>query len=189
MQYRNIIFAILANAAAAASANAATIDFGDLGTFTAPSLVFEGGIVIGSGDINVLASNSLGIVGGTSDITIDTTEFIQFSFAAPVTDVSYFVDICGFSGGLCGGRTVEVFGSNGGSLGVFLQDFPGFYFLSDLVGAALISGFTLSAIDRGDFRIERLSFESVQEVPLPAALPLFLAGMAGLKFARRRRRT
>ncbi|MEM8812386.1 MAG: Ig-like domain-containing protein, partial [Pseudomonadota bacterium] len=52
----------------------------ELGTFTTPSLDLDGVTVTGSADINILNGNGLGVVGGTSSITVDSGEQLIFDF-------------------------------------------------------------------------------------------------------------
>ena len=183
-----IITAMLASVTASA-AQATTIDFTTQGTFTTPELAFAGGTVTGSADINVIQFNGLGIVGGSNDIIVDGSESIAFEFTAPVINVTYFLTSAGNgdANGTSGERSIEIFGLGGTSLGVFIQDDSGSFSLSDLVGAAVITGFELTAMV-DNFRVGSISFDfAPSEVPLPAALPLFLAGIASFGAARRKR--
>ncbi|MEX6632162.1 VPLPA-CTERM sorting domain-containing protein [Hyphococcus lacteus] len=190
MKFRNIVFGVLGNVAAIVGAQAATVNFADLPTSTTPELFFDGGSVTGSADVQVLNFNGIGIVGGPFDSTVDGNESMAFSFSAPVNNVSYSVQFAGNSDGdgTVGDRSIEIFGLGGTSLGVFAQFHIGTFALSDLVGAAIITGFELTA-EVDSFRISSISFDlAPSEVPIPAALPLFLAGLAGVGAIGRKRK-
>lgn len=192
MTIRTFAVSVLTSCCLAGAAQAATIDFTNQGTFTTPSLAFAGGAVTGSADVNVLNFNGLGIVGGISNNVVDNNETINFAFTAPVVNVSYHVVSAGNGDGDgdVGDRLLEVFGLGGVSLGVFAQNGVGTTTLSDLVGAAIITRFSVMANGLDNFRISSISFDLApqSEVPLPAALPLFLAGLAGFGAISRKRK-
>ena len=66
--------------AQAVQAATVTATYFDLGTYTAPTVNQYGITVTGSADVNVLSGNGLGIVGGAYSSTIDSSEYINFSF-------------------------------------------------------------------------------------------------------------
>ncbi|MBI1392963.1 MAG: hypothetical protein GC152_09510 [Alphaproteobacteria bacterium] len=191
MNFRHLVFGLAVSLAMAGAAQAGTVNFTNLGTFTTPELVFSGGTVTGSANVNVLNFNGLGIVGGNRDLSVDSNEQIRFDFTAPAINVSYFAPnaLNGDGNRTAGDRFIEIFGLGGVSVGVFAQTDVGNYLLSDLVGAAIITGFSLTADGLDGFVISQISFDTApSEVPLPAAAPLFLAALAGAGLLGRRRR-
>ncbi|WP_411819693.1 VPLPA-CTERM sorting domain-containing protein [Hyphococcus formosus] len=190
MKFRNIVFGVMGNVAAIVGAQAATVDFYTLPTSSTPELFFDGGSVTGSADVQVLNYNGIGIVGGSIDTAVDGNESMAFSFSAPVNNVTYSVQFtANIDGdGTLGDRSIEIFGLGGTSLGTFSQFNIGTFALSDLVGAAIITGFELTA-EVDFFRVSGISFDlAPSEVPIPAALPLFLAGLAGVGAIGRKRK-
>ena len=127
------------------------------------------------------------------DRPLDTGEDIEFSFfgAGIGIDGFSFVDPAGNS--LNDSDTVvRLFASDftgaglfGGSAGVFtlaeLNDFAAAGGLNNLLSLSIFG------VTRPLY-VESMTFNNgVTEVPAPAALPLFMAGLAGLGFLRRRR--
>ena len=170
---------------------AATVDFRDDGTFTSPSYSEGGVTVTGSGDIYSLNLNGLGVVGGNFDNTIDSGEWIRFSFDTPAENISYWVTSAGQAGGSTPGkRTIEAFGIGGISLGLFDDSWAGVTDISVLYGGALIESFVLTSEAVTNFRIGSVDFDLVQvsAVPLPAAIPLYGSGLALLGFLGWRKR-
>lgn len=170
---------------------AATVDFTDDGTLSVSSYSQDGVTVTGSGDINFLNLNGLGIVGGSFDNTVDGDEWIKFAFDMPAQNVSYWIASAGQSGGsLPGQRTIEAFGIGGVSLGTFEENWTGSSDVSALFGGVLIESFTLTAQAVTNFRVGSVDFDlvTVSAVPLPAAIPLYASGMAILGFVGWRRR-
>lgn len=184
-------FAFLASLAVAGAASATTVNFRTLGTFTTPLLLYTGGSANGSANVNIASGTGLGVVGGASSTAVDTAEFVEFHFTAPSASVSYSIAFCSASGAPCGSRTLEAFGVGGVSLGTVSQSSIGGFSLSTFFGDAIITGFRLTSNAAiSQFVVGSLTFQDAPPaiVPLPAALPLFLAGLAGLGFAHATRR-
>ncbi len=134
------------------NAFALTESFTNLGTFTTPELIRTDFTVTGSNDIRVLEFNGLGIVGGSSDSTIDINESITFTFNTNVINVSY---IAAF--GVAG--NVEAFNPSGVSLGTApIGAGAGFKNISALFGDVPISKFTFTATSNGG-RISSISYD------------------------------
>jgi len=166
-----------------------------MGNQTAPSFDFDGLTVSGSADLSTLNLNGLGVVGGAADWVVDTFEYLEFVFDAPADNISYFIQSSGCSGTGCivGARTIEAFGAGGVSLGTISQISSGTFSLTTLFGSALIESFRITATPPAGttsaFTFSTINFDlvSAPEVPLPAALPLFLAGLAGLGLRSRKK--
>lgn len=139
-----------------------TANFGDLGTFTTPSLTEGSVTVTGSNLVNVLQSGGLGIVGGTFDHTIDPGETISFSFANPASNVRMVLgctaaDVNG--DGILLKVRLEAFDEFGGSKGQ-VETFPGTC-LIDFSGALSVdpmSGLDVTMLLDG-IRIFALGFD------------------------------
>ena len=143
----------------------AQVDYTNLGTFQAPMLYngAAGVTVTGSGLINVLNLNGLGIVGGAFDNTIDGNEWIQFQFDSPSATTRYFVSSAGNQNGdgMVGAATVEAFDDMGASMGVIPVSGAGQFDLDALFGTGdRISRFVVTAnVDN-----HRISSMSVQPI-------------------------
>lgn len=148
-------------------------------------------------DVRAFEFNGLGVVGGQSDFRVDGTEFLRFTFDAPVFDVSYRLGGagCDLTGVVpCGTRTLEAFDANGLSLGTFSQAGIGEADVSALVGGQAISAFLLTSpnVANNDFNVRRVTYshrpgDTVNVIPAPAALPLLATGALALGWLRRRR--
>ncbi len=116
------------------------IDYTNIGTFTTAQLFDNppGVLVVGSNTINVLNLNGLGIVGGVSSNSIDTDEWIEFTFDQPSAATSYFVPSAGNQDldGFVGECFVEAWDANNMSLGVVPSNGAGGYDLATLFGVA-----------------------------------------------------
>ena len=105
----------------------------------------------------------------------------------------------GFDGGYfnaVGSTGITAFDINGNVLGTVVNETIGVEFLGLVTqsGDALIAGVFLDLVgaEPAGFTIDNLRFGEAGEVvvpsvPLPGAIPLFLAGLAGLGFAKRRK--
>ncbi len=97
------------------------VDYTNDGTFTSAMLYDAppGVRVVGSGTINVLNLNGLGIVGGANNNTVDGVEWIEFQFDFPSQSTQYFVTSAGNIDldGLVGEAFVEAFDAADVSLG------------------------------------------------------------------------
>lgn len=175
------------------SANAAFIEYKNLGTFTTPSLNESGVLATGSADINVLNFNGLGIVGGFTDNMVDGGEFISFDFAnSAATDVVLsFFGIGNINGdSVFGDGFFSAYAADGSFLGTqaILRP-PSRFDVSSLFGGAALSSFTFTA-GNDAFRIGSLSFESVPatSVPEPSSIATLVSGMIGLAATRKKHR-
>ena len=171
-------------------ASATTIDYGSFASFTGPPFSSDGMTVTGYSDVAIYPGVSIGI----GDYSISGGEFINFAFDTPAAAVSYNV----FQSSTLppysynsGERILEAFGVGGASLGTTNQYGGGVFDVSAAFGNALIEGFRLTTYTETGFALDRISFESVSAVPLPAALPLYGAGLAVMGFIgwRRKRKT
>ena len=166
-----------------------TIDFaGPLDAFVAPSISRSGVTATGSGDLVALEFNGLGV----DDVSVNANEYVDFVFDdGPASSVFYEITFTlnGDGDGVGGERLIEAWDENDVSLGVLSEASITFTDLTSLFAGAIISRFRLTADGPDGFRLETLAYETaVSEVPVPAALPLFLAGLAGIGAARRRRK-
>jgi hypothetical protein len=101
-----------------------TVDLTGLGSYQS-TMVQQSGLTISAevsqSLVNVLQWNGVGVVGGTSDNSLDPGESLLFRFAPPVTAMSYVVqfgqDVDG--DGYFAEAWVEAYGADGGLLGVF----------------------------------------------------------------------
>ncbi len=169
-------------AAGAASAAPVYVGFSGLATFTGPSYVIDDLTVTGSDDVHNLYLNGLGIV----DSAVNNGEWVTFTFAQPVENVSVAVNLASTGSGQVtpGARTVEAFDASGNSLGSAQQSLTGDFDISAIAGG-ILSYFTMTAAPMGSFRIQSITYE-VAPIPLPAAAPLLLVAIGGLAVARSR---
>jgi hypothetical protein len=168
------------------------IDFRLPPTQQVPSYTDQGVTVTGSDNLNLSNRNGLGIVGGTSNLNVDTNEFVNFDFAVPVTDLSYVAGSAGNSNGngLVGERTLSAFGVGNISLGSFIQNGAGISQVSTLVGNTPVESFRLTSPGFDDFRVRDITF-TPQAVPFefsPVGGVVILGGLwAGKRFAKSRK--
>lgn len=135
------------------------VTYNDQGTFTTDTLKLGGATVTGSGTINVLNLNGLGIVGGAFDSTVDGAEFIRFAIdAGAATNITYFVQAAGNldADGFAGEATIEAFDVAGASLGTVGVTGAGTMDVSGNFGVR-ISAFTVTA-EVDAFRVGRLNY-------------------------------
>ena len=154
-------------------ASAETVLFNTLGTFTAPDLNNGGVTVTGSDSIHVLQLNGLGIVGGLNDNTVDTVEYIEFSYPIGAIDISYYISFTGNNDNddTTGDRILEAFAVGGASLGpIFQSGGGGMLPVSSHYGNQPIERFVLTP--QGDsFRVGSVTFTTIPE-PATATLAL-----------------
>src|ERR1051325_6570551 len=162
---------------------AGTVDFTIYGTFQTSVYTVGGLRVTGSSDVGLFPMNGLGGMGGI-DFWLDGHEYLDFTFTeSPAIDVSYFVFAAGnlnpSLNSLVGESSVEVFGTQGESRGVFATMDGGLKDVSDLVGGGPISRFRVSA-DVDNIRISSVTFTpSPDAVPEPSLAALLLLGGLG----------
>lgn len=127
------------------------VNFTAMGTTVVPSLVFSGGIVIGSADIGLLDKNGMGVVGGIANYLLDGVESLTYTFTDPVVDVSYRVlQATNLDADLFVGESfVEPNNANGMSIGSFAVNGAGDFDVSDLAGQEPLSSFTVTADNDG----------------------------------------
>lgn len=137
-----------------------TVNYTNRGTFTAASVEDDppGVVVTGSADVSVRNFNGLGIVGGSSSISLDGSESISFMFGGPSPATTYFLPQAGNGDGdaFLGEAVLEAFGAGGASLGTVLVNGAGTFNVTALFGGAVTTGFTLTA-DGDSLRIGRIS--------------------------------
>ncbi|MFV2058332.1 MAG: hypothetical protein ACC707_17840 [Thiohalomonadales bacterium] len=125
-----------------------THSFSNIGTFTT-SLLDLGNVAIAGtpGNINVLNLNGLGVVGGSSDVNVDSGESIAFSFNRPALIVSYSVSSAGNgdADGLVGEAFIEAFAMDKTSLGTADVNGVGTFDVSQMFGNVPITSFTVTA--------------------------------------------
>ena len=174
---------------AAASSQAAVINFRDKGNWNLPEYRLPGVNVTGSANVQVLHYNGLGIAGGPAGSFLDYGETITFTFrSGSETDVSYeaghlYNSDLSTHPAIVADRLIEVFGVGGDSLGVFNQapEASIYFDVSGFVGNQPISGFSITML-HDSTRISGLTFSEapVSEVPVPAAAWLFGSALLGL---------
>ena len=157
-------------------ASAVTVSYAGLGGSVGPSFSSGGITVTGSDDIFVTNFGSIGV----GDVAMDAGETINFAFDMPATNVSYTLWFVQGSAPF-GHRTVEAFGVGGASLGTATQFGDSTHNVSSLFGNTVIESFSLTASPDSLFGISAVSYE-VSAVPLPAALPLYGAGLTVMGF-------
>jgi hypothetical protein len=139
--------------------------FDDIGTFAVPSYTVPGGAVTvsGSANVNVLNLNGLGIVGGVSTNLVDGSEWIEFVFSQPVTNLSYFVSSAtNFNGNsLNGESTYSAYNAAGSLIGTVASSGSGMNAVSATLGPTPVARLRVQALADG-FRIGQLFFS--QEV-------------------------
>lgn len=142
----------------------ATVDYKTQGTFTTTSLDLGGLTVTGSGTVNVLNGNGLGVVGGVFDNTVDGTEYLRFSVnGGAAADVSYIVTSAGNQNGngFVGEATIEAFDHSGTTLGTRAVNGAGTMDVSTLFADLPISAFVATA-NVDNFRIGSAAYTPCQ---------------------------
>lgn len=182
------ITAVLPASSAVAQVTDLTIAFTDDGTFTAPFYDESDVRVSGSGTLNLLELNGIGVVGGVSDNAVDTGEFLDVEITNGLLFES-FIFTSSIVGNLDGGDIdsffIEGFRADGTSIGTFDFFDSGEGFISNeyvsLLGGEPVERFRVAS--RGD--LFRLSSLTITTVPAPGAAAL---ASSVLVLARRRRR-
>ena len=148
--------------------------FTDIGTSKTPQLVLGRLTVTADdgtspADVNVLALNGLGVVGGLFDQVVDSSEALFFDFGQPgVPWVSYTVSVAGNlnGNGTSGDSFVEAFDEKGMSLGVVPTFDLGAHVVTHLFGCTRISKFSVRA-DTDTVRITSITYREDGEALSP----------------------
>jgi hypothetical protein len=181
-------FAFLVCVCGFTGAQGVTVDYLNIGTFQTTELDQGGITVTGSSTVSVLNLNGLGIVGGSSDDSVDGLEVIEFSFnSGSALNLSYFIDNADDTNfdDVFGERTLEAFGVGGASLGEIRQTDIGDFPVSALFSNVPIERFTLTSFIVDRFRVGSVTYSAV---PIPPALWLFGSGLLGLIGISRRKK-
>jgi hypothetical protein len=125
--------------------------------------------------LGLLNLNGVGVVGGSSDTTLDPGESLLFRFSSPATAVSYFVGWA-FNGDgdlSLGEASVEGYGADGTLLGVAAIAESGPQDISGLFGNTPLSAFRVHTRDNDRQRISAVSFNHLQLIEVgPVGLSL-----------------
>jgi len=143
----------------------AAVTYHDQGTFTTDTLRLGGATVTGSGTVNVLNLNGLGVVGGVSGNFVDGVEWLRFAIdTGAATDISYFVPnaVNGDGDGLVGEATIEAFDLAGASLGSVPVSGGGLFDVSGSFSDVPLSAFTVAAQDGDAFIVSMLTYTPCQ---------------------------
>jgi len=178
MKIKLIGFALLANFSFAFAAHAVPVTwflqdvaFNDGGVATG-SFVFDADTATFS-DINVTTTSGSILTGETYDsvlpVSPGNSSFLSFANSAGVGDFTGFDAIA-----------IALSGTMTNAGGLLAINIAGFASESRCVDSDCFAV-------ANPFRSITSGFITTSEVPLPAALPLFLAGLAGLGFAKRKR--
>jgi hypothetical protein len=124
--------------------------------------------------LGLLNLNGVGVVGGSSDTTLDPGESLLFRFSSPATAVSYFVGWA-FNGDgdlSLGEASVEGYGADGTLLGVAAIAESGPQDISGLFGNTPLSAFRVHTRDNDRQRISAVSFNHLQLIEVgPSGYP------------------
>ncbi|PJK29735.1 hypothetical protein CVT23_11900, partial [Minwuia thermotolerans] len=142
-----------------------TLDLSSLGSFNTPSLDLDGVTVTGSANVNVLNSNGIGVVGGSSSSFFDIGERLDFDFDHLAVNVQLSIGTIGNTTPVDGAQVrLEGFDADGNSLGTVSLPVDGGNFnanLSAAFGNAPLS--RLEMTGEGDrFIFRTLTFDEIQ---------------------------
>ncbi len=158
------LFLILAFMSVPVATHAETVTFHDRGTYRTAR--FQQMSVSVTPEVNLpllglLDLNGLGVVGGSSDTTLDPGESFFFQFSTPATAVSYFVGlgVNGDGDNQIAEASVEGYGADGTLLGVAAVASIGLKDVSALFGNAPLSAFRVHTRDNDRQRIAAVSFD------------------------------
>jgi len=127
-----------------------------------------------------------GMAGNTATITVATASFIDFSIAdAGIMGDAYALQLDGVTLTPDGGNMGA--DARGPAATSFFSMFINTIFLS--AGLHTFGIFYTDACCNIGISLNEFEFSAARPVPVPGAIPLFLAGLAGLVFARRQRKT
>jgi len=189
------VFASFAMIAMASQGNAATVNFADVDTQTVSSFSQDGVTITSSGMLQFTKFNGLGVAGGATstnpDSEIGVFETVQFDFGDTVHNLTYTLG--GISiydpSAIPGRRKITAFkeGTIVGS--VFDSDHSLNDSISDMFAGLAFDAVSIRGYAGSSFKLYSISFDQISAVPLPAAVPLFAAGMGilGLMGWRRKR--
>ncbi len=171
MRAQNLVAALMALLALiAAPAKSDTVDYSTVGNVQTATFNHGGITVTGSNTLNIFTFNGIAVLGGISDVTIDSTESVSWAFnTGAAINVSYDV-VAAHNSGDCpplpdnrvGDRVLEAFDVSGSSLGTAFQSgVDPFFPVSGQFGNVPISRFTLTSPGCDNFRVIRVHFTPI----------------------------
>jgi len=168
-----IVFVSLSLTPAAAST--VTVEYYDLGTFSAPTYS-DRGLTLGTpnGTLSFLQFNGVGVNNGG----IDLGESMDFKFAHYATDVSLFSNVTGVVT-----LSIEGFGVSGNTLGAFQAGpFANVIDVSAPFGNARLSRFTVENVNAPFGQWQIISSATFTPVPEPSSISLVVIGFGFVGF-------
>lgn len=162
-------------------ANAVTVDFTNLGSFQTAAWQQGALIVTGSGILNFLQYNGIGVLGIT-DSAVDPGESVIFSFSSPVTYVKLFNGALGNPDGIkYRTAVIQAFGAGGDLIGTVrgVEPTP-WVVVSELFGDEPIQSFAILATE-DLYRFSALEF--ALSVPEPKTVSMLIGGLGFLSIA------
>ncbi len=153
------LFEVVGNMVSASSSY--VFDFINMGAYSTDELLHSLYSISGSEWVNV-SNNGLGIIGGGSDMDIDSDEMMTFRFSSPVSDLYYFVGMAESSDGdnLEGESTVHIYDDQDLLLGSYLVNGSGQINLSTLTALPISK---LEVIAHEPIRISKIGFGNINE--------------------------
>ena len=140
-------------------------------------------------EIALSSNDSNTDIGNQSPANVRTKLSSAAWFNTPLTFVGG--GACGASPGFANGCSAFENDTDGkGGTSTLTANVFGIHFGNNFIAVLYsdaVSGFDIFGLSNGVSNIYAFNTNSVSQVPLPAALPLFLAGIAGLGFAGRKK--